>query len=360
MPIFDQGYQHWQGPLQGHAWRWLPIARQGIRVQLKNRWVRVALLVAWIPALVLAAFLVVWGLFEQKSTLLTPFLMLLQNLPEELRAGPRGYRVVFWTIAFAQFFAIQRFFAMILVLLVGPDLISQDLRFNAFPLYLSRPLRRFDYFLGKLGVIAFFLVAVMIVPAILAYVLGIGFSLDPTVLGETWRILLSSLGFGLIVVLSAGLLMLAISSLSRNARYVGAAWMAFWILSGLTANVLIQTVDRDWCPLVSYAANLDRIRDAMLDTQTAWDQMTRLFEAGRDQVRGMAARRPFGPFGLRRSSPPPPPAPPAPPSPLDPRDHSPFDIDATPWTWSAAVLLGLAAGSVATLSLRVRSLDRLR
>ena len=41
----------------------------------------------------------------------------------------------------------------LLVLLVGPSLISQDLRFNAIPLYFSRPLRRFDYFVGKLGVI---------------------------------------------------------------------------------------------------------------------------------------------------------------------------------------------------------------
>ncbi len=30
---------------------------------------------------------------------------------------------------------------MLLVLMVGPDLISQDLRFNAIPLYFARPLR---------------------------------------------------------------------------------------------------------------------------------------------------------------------------------------------------------------------------
>ena len=40
MPIFDQGYQHWQGPLSGHGWRWLAIARHGVRVQLKNRLLR--------------------------------------------------------------------------------------------------------------------------------------------------------------------------------------------------------------------------------------------------------------------------------------------------------------------------------
>ena len=92
--------------------------------------------------------------------------MFFQNLPEELKAGPRGYRTTFWTLAFRQFFDIQLFISMILVLLVGPDLISQDLRFNAIPLYLSRPVRRFEYFLGKLGVIAVFLSAVTIVPGL--------------------------------------------------------------------------------------------------------------------------------------------------------------------------------------------------
>ena len=24
MPIFDQGYQHWRGPLSGHSWRGWP------------------------------------------------------------------------------------------------------------------------------------------------------------------------------------------------------------------------------------------------------------------------------------------------------------------------------------------------
>ena len=46
MPIFDQGYQHWQGKLSGHGWRWLAVARHGVRAQLKNRFVRLMLLMA--------------------------------------------------------------------------------------------------------------------------------------------------------------------------------------------------------------------------------------------------------------------------------------------------------------------------
>ena len=68
------------------------------------------------------------------------------------------------------------------------------------PLYFSRPLRRIDYFLGKLGVIAAFLGMVIIVPSIVAYVLGMLFSLDITILRDTFGILLASICYGLVIV----------------------------------------------------------------------------------------------------------------------------------------------------------------
>ena len=46
MPIFDQGYQHWSGSLSGHAWRWWTIARQGVRVGMKNPFLRILVIVS--------------------------------------------------------------------------------------------------------------------------------------------------------------------------------------------------------------------------------------------------------------------------------------------------------------------------
>jgi ABC-2 type transport system permease protein len=367
MPIFDQGYQHWQGTLQGQAWRWLPITLQGARTQLKNRWVRFGVLAALAPALLLAAFLAVWSLFEKNSSLLTPFLFFFQNLPEALKAGPRGYRTAFWTLAFRQFFGIQLFFSMILVLLIGPDLISKDLRFNAIPLYLSRPVRRFEYFLGKLGVIAAYLSVVTIAPVIVAFALGFGFGLDLSVFRDTARLLCASIAFGVIVVVSAGLLILALSSLSRNSRYVGAMWLGFWLVSDFASSILIRTVRADWCPLVSYTENLNRIRDALIDAETAWTQVTGVFGGGAQEQSGPPAAGPAGRsrrlgsrlLMLARARPRPPDSgvarPPA------PRQRRPAFAPAQyPWQWSAGVLAALAALSCAILTTRVRSLDRLR
>jgi hypothetical protein len=123
-------------------------------------------------------------------------------------------------------------------------------------------------------------------------------------------------------------------------------------------------VRADWCPLVSYTNNLNRLRDALLDAETAWDQVTNLFDTGRRQASQAVAIGPFAPGRRFRNRPTPPPAPTAAPGGSAPTpgqaSRSPFAPPTYPWQWSAGVLAGLAAFSLAVLTLQVRSLDRLR
>jgi len=387
MPIIDQGYQHWKGHLSGHAWRWLAITRQGVRGQLAARRVRMLLLLAWTPALTLVAALALWGLFEQGAE---GVLRLLQPLlPADVSADPHAYRQAVWTIAYSVFFRTELFFLMVLVLVVGPNLISRDLRFNALPLYLSRPLTRFDYFLGKLGVLAALVAAVAVAPAVVAYGLGVCFSLDLSVGRDTWRLLPASVLYGLAIVASVGPLMLALSSLSRRTLYVGIAWAGLWIISAMLASMLesvqratllhtiareelgdhnlgprprhrhvcssgrwqtvqerldqatAQAAPRNWRPLCSYTANLQRLGDALFDTDAAWVLM------GRAVAAPQAALQPFlgRPGSLMRRG---------------ERRLADRLVLQYPWTWSAGVLAALLGISLWTLSMRVKSLDRLR
>jgi ABC-2 type transport system permease protein len=240
----------------------------------------------------------------------------------------------------------ELYFSMLLILIVGPNLISQDLRYNALPLYFSRPLRRFDYFLGKWGVIFTFLAAVTILPAIAAYVLGLLFSLDLSIIRQTLPILLASVAYGFLISASAGTFILALSSLSRNSRYVALFWLAVWLGSGAVAGVLmeidyenrqhaawragqgpflsegaeLQAAQFDWRPTVSYATNLARLGEEMLGTANAWNKLAEL--VGNQSYRLKTAQY--------------------------------------PWTWSLGVLAGLFGLSACILHLSIKSLDRLK
>jgi ABC-2 type transport system permease protein len=247
MPIFDQGYQHWDGPLSSHGWRWLAIARHGVRVQTRNRALRILLLLAWLPALALVVAVAVWGLVEQKNAGIMPFARLF--LPPVVLQDPITFRTTVWTIFYYFFFRAQVFYIMLLVVVAGPGLISRDLRFNALPLYFARPLTRLDYFLGKLGVIGALVGAVAVGPAVIAYVTGVCFSLDLSVVKDTFPLLLCSVLLGLVITVSAGTLILAMSSLTARSLYVGIAWAGLWIVSSsvgtLLTNIHRQAVMRD-------------------------------------------------------------------------------------------------------------------
>lgn len=383
MPIFDQGYQHWSGELTGHGWRWLAIARHGVRIGMKNRLLRIMLLIAWLPAVVLAFFLCVWGLIEQKSELVQPLVPFIGGIVgDDIVAEAKAHRVEVWTLAYDYFLMVELRLSMIVILLVGPGLISRDLRFNALSLYFSRPLRRIDYFLGKLGVVVYFLSLVLVVPSVIAYMLGLLFSLDWTIVRDTFSLLLASVGYGAVMSVSAGLLILALSSLSRNSRYVGLFWLGVWFVSSIVGTVL-QTVNEerrmhhasrqaaearyaaqvaaknqtpeqrqrqameqqaanrkiwteiqkeqraaartDWRPLFSYTANVARIGRHWLGTDTSWEKIAETVPAEeRDQ------------YLLQNMGP------------------------QYPWYWSAAVLAVLMGLSACVLNFRVKSLDRLK
>jgi ABC-2 type transport system permease protein len=381
MPIFDQGYQHWSGHLSGHAWRWLSIARRGVRVGMMNPFLRILVIVSWLPAAGLVFMLCLWGLVENRSPLVETFSPMLTALfGKEMLANPKQFRLVVWTLCFDRFLLFELYCSMIVVLLVGPGLISQDLRFNALPLYFSRPLRRLDYFGGKLGTIAWFLSMVLFIPVLLAYVFGMLFSLDITILWDTLPLLFGCFAYSAIIVLSAGTLMLAMSALSRNSRLIVLCWIALWSVGSIVSAVLdevdvhqrrasfhrqqaekqfqqhqemmkqqaavkqggrppvwvdpyeqeraefeLQAAKSNWRPLVSYTANLSRLGQQLLGTEAAWRKASELVPAQyRDD------------FLLRRLGP------------------------QYPWYWSAIVLAVLFGLSACILNYRIRSLDRLK
>ncbi|MEO7540289.1 MAG: hypothetical protein ABIV21_09685, partial [Pyrinomonadaceae bacterium] len=115
---------------------------------------------------------------------------------------------------FRTFLEIQGGFAFILTVLVAPPLISRDLSNNALPLYLSRPISRTEYVLGKMAVIVFLLSLVTWVPGLFLFV----FQASMAGLGWLWANLWMAwaIFFGFMIwIILLSLLALAVSALVK-------------------------------------------------------------------------------------------------------------------------------------------------
>ena len=145
----------------------------------------------------------------------------------------------------------------------GAGLIASDLRTGAILVYLSRPLTRRDYVMGKLGVLLALNLSVTLAPGLLLYLIAL--ALAPEMFakwGLAWiapAIVLHSLVLSLVM----SLLTLAVSSLSRSARVAGIGF--FGLVFGLEVlrGVLRSLYDRPEATLISVQADLQSLGNAL-------------------------------------------------------------------------------------------------
>lgn len=83
--------------------------------------------------------------------------------------------------------------------------------------------------------IAAFLGLAIIVPCLLTYGLGLLFTFDLTILKDTYRLFFASVAYGLVIIFVSGMLVLALSSLSRSSRWVALFWLGIWLVSGFAS-----------------------------------------------------------------------------------------------------------------------------
>ena len=144
-----------------HGRGWWVIARAGIMERLRERRFLGLLLFAWGPFLVRAVQLYV-GETIRRRRLLAPTAQ-----------------------TFREFLDQQSIFVFFVTIYVGAGLIANDRRANALQIYLSKPLTRVDYIVGKLLTLRSFSSAVTWVPAILLLVLQMMFAGEPGVCRAT-------------------------------------------------------------------------------------------------------------------------------------------------------------------------------
>ena len=239
MPIHDQSYRHYGGGKAAPGRSWTVIAWAGMRTFFKKRSFLGLMLFALSPFLVRAVQMWISSNYPQASM---------------LAPSPETFR---------QFLEQQDFFVFIITVYVGAGLIANDRRANALQIYLSKPLMRSEYIAGKLAVLLGFLLLVTFVPAMLLLMLKVIFDGNFTFLKNNLFLLPAITTASLLQVSLAAFTMLALSSLSKSARYVGILYVGITFFTAAIYGALYAITGSSRVSWISIGANVSQVVDVI-------------------------------------------------------------------------------------------------
>lgn len=229
-PIHDQSYRRYAGSRASLGRSWTVIAWAGILNMIRKRAFIGLMLFAWVPFIVRAVQIYIAANFPQ-AQMLAPDVKLFRDFLEQ-----------------------QDFFVFVTTIYVGAGLIANDRRANALQIYLSKPLLRAEYIVGKAAVLFTFLMLVTWLPALLLLFLQVMFAGSFTFLKSNLFLFPAITVGAILQALLATLTMLALSSLSKSSRYVAilyagiifftkAIYGAMWAITGNSGWAWISVTD---------------------------------------------------------------------------------------------------------------------
>jgi ABC-type transport system involved in multi-copper enzyme maturation permease subunit len=221
VPIYEQTYRRWEARGALRSLRFWPITREALSIVLAKRAFIGLLMLVWIPFLVRLVQVYV-----------------VTRFPEAGRVLPVDGRL------FGEFLNQQTGLTLLLSIFGGAGLIANDLRTGAILVYLSRPLTRRDYILGKLAVLMALNLSATLVPALLLYVVSVGLAPELFLKWSLAWIAPMIVLHATLLSLVVSLLALAISALSRSARVAGLAFAGLVVGLEIVRGVLVGILDR--------------------------------------------------------------------------------------------------------------------
>ena len=245
MPLHDVGYRSWTAKKGSAFLRWWVIASVGVRLAIRSTWLSRTLILSWIPAAAVAV-----GFFAYEQSITRPELR--QGLASwvagasgnaelaiTLLHDPTDVRDQVWASLVLLFFRYPQAFVMLVVVgIVAPKLISYDLRNRGYLLYFSRPIRIWEYILGKSLIVWTFLALITTLPALMLYVVGLSMSPEVDVVMLTWDIPLRILAASIVLIVPTTSVALACSAATIESRNAAFGWFALWVVGWVSYSVL--------------------------------------------------------------------------------------------------------------------------
>jgi ABC-type transport system involved in multi-copper enzyme maturation permease subunit len=239
MPIHDQGYRRYLGTRAAIGRAWQVMTRAGVMSVVTKRAFIALMLMAWSGFIVRAVQIYVSATFTQAAFL-----------------APKGE-------TFREFLDQQGVFVFFVTIWVGAGLIANDRRANAMQLYLSKPMTSAEYIAGKLAILFIFLVTVTFLPAMMLLLTQAIFAGNLTFVRNNIYLIPAITLFSLAQVLLAATTMLALSSLSKSARFVAVMYAGLFFFTTALFNALRGITGRSVFAWLSPSASLEQLGDVI-------------------------------------------------------------------------------------------------
>src|SRR5712671_8223355 len=189
MPIHDQGYRRYAGARTPGGRAWTVITTAGLRTFFGKRAFLALLLLAWLPFVVRTVQIYAAANFPQMAFIAPP------------------------AETFRQFLSQQDPFVFFVTVYVGAGLIANDRRANALQIYLSKPLTRGEYVLGKMAILMTFLLMITWLPAIVLLIVQVAFAGNVAFLTKNIYLFPAITVYSFLEITMVATTMLALSSL---------------------------------------------------------------------------------------------------------------------------------------------------
>ena len=249
MAVYDHSYKNYAGRLTPEWSRFLVIPHHAFRDVFKSKLFTAFFAICFIPLLIEAILIY---LHHNVNAL-----ALLQTNVTELIPVDASF--------FQTFVGIQSGFAFFVTLLVGPPLVSRDLRNNALPLYLCRPFSRTEYVAGKMSVVLILLSAITWVPQLLLFLF------QSYLEGGSWFVnnlrIASAIFIGSVVwILLLALLSQAISALVKWRVIASIALLGLFFIPSVFGAAINELFRTRWGNLFSLSALWSNVSGGLFGT----------------------------------------------------------------------------------------------
>jgi len=241
-------YRPWRGTLHGPLWSALAMARVSLRLMFRRRlyWGLFALSMLVFFFFFYGQYLVVW-ITTQVAEDTVPIAGMKVPLRDFTRFLDR-LALNGTTHTFGNFIWFEGYVVVIVLALAGSVLVGNDFFHGSLPFYLSKPIGRWHYVLGKCLAIGVFVNLATTIPAVVLW-LQAGLLYDwKTYYLDHLDLLAGVLGYGLILTVSLSLLVVATAVWVRKTVPMVMVWMGVFALLRMLAGWLVDglKVDERW------------------------------------------------------------------------------------------------------------------